>query len=131
MKAIVVFGPGSLKAMWPLSLKEYPIGVPLCNKSNIEVLAEGLAAVGVNKIVLSLGHKLEGFDAYLAKMEAKFGVRVTVSRQESKVSVLSSICGAREAILSNNPEGLFYVIDSEVICDFPFKRMLKKMRELQ
>lgn len=60
----------------------------------------------------------------LKKYEAEYGIKLTYSLEDEPMGTAGPIRLAKEKILADNEEGLFFVFNSDVICDFPIKEMV-------
>jgi len=61
----------------------------------------------------------------LAHLEDKYDVKITCSREEEPLGTAGPIRLAQELLIdSADPSNSFFVLNSDVICDFPFQDML-------
>eukprot|EP00359_Climacostomum_virens_P008503 CAMPEP_0204913610 /NCGR_PEP_ID=MMETSP1397-20131031/11423_1 /ASSEMBLY_ACC=CAM_ASM_000891 /TAXON_ID=49980 /ORGANISM="Climacostomum Climacostomum virens, Strain Stock W-24" /LENGTH=342 /DNA_ID=CAMNT_0052084873 /DNA_START=1267 /DNA_END=2298 /DNA_ORIENTATION=+ len=86
---------------------------------------EALVKAGVTEIVLAINYRPELMLEKLAKYEHKYGVKITCSIESEPLGTAGPLALARDILTSDNPEGCFYVLNSDIICDYPFEEMLR------
>ena len=64
-------------------------------------------------------------EAALRKYEKEFGIKITCSIEDEPMGTAGPIRLAKDIICADNPEGLFFVFNSDIICDFPIKEMIE------
>jgi len=64
-------------------------------------------------------------EAKLWKYEKEYGIKITCSLEEEPLGTAGPIRLAKDIICNENPEGLFFVFNSDIICDFPIKEMIE------
>ena len=60
----------------------------------------------------------------LRKYEKEYGIKITCSIEDEPMGTAGPIRLAKDLILKDNEEGLFFVFNSDIICDFPIKEMV-------
>ena len=63
--------------------------------------------------------------AALESMEKKYGVKITCSKEEVPMGTGGPLRLAKELIEKDNEEGLFFVSNSDVICEYPLEDMIR------
>lgn len=117
MKALILVG-GFGTRLRPLTLTLPKPLVEFCNRPMILHQIEALAAVGVTDIVLAVNYRPEMMEAALAEYEKQFGVNITFSIETEPLDTAGPLKLA-ENVLRKDEEP-FFVLNSDVICDFPF-----------
>lgn len=83
---------------------------------------EALAAAGVTDIVLAVNYRPEIMTAALKKYEEEFNVKITFSVEAEPLGTAGPLKLA-EKILGKD-DSPFFVLNSDVICEYPFKKLL-------
>ena len=84
---------------------------------------ESLAAAGVTDIVLAVNYRPEIMTKALEKYEQEFNVKITFSVEAEPLGTAGPLKLA-EKILGKDDKP-FFVLNSDVICDFPFQELSK------
>jgi mannose-1-phosphate guanylyltransferase len=124
MKALILVG-GFGTRLRPLTLT---IPKPLVDFCNLPILChqiEALAAAGVNEVILAVNVQPEMMMNELPKMEKKYNIKITCSLENEPMGTAGPIRLAQEHILNNNPSGLLFVFNSDVICHYPLDKMVE------
>jgi len=121
MKALILVG-GFGTRLRPLTLSIPKPIVEFANKPSIIHQIEALVEVGVNEVVLAVNHP-EGMKKCMQEWEIKLGIKITYSIEEEPLGTAGPLALAKD-ILSKTGEP-FFVLNSDVICHFPFKDLLK------
>ncbi|XP_013382064.1 mannose-1-phosphate guanyltransferase beta-A-like isoform X1 [Lingula anatina] len=122
MKALILVG-GYGTRLRPLTLSRPKPLVEFGNKPMMLHQIEALVEAGVTQIVLAVSYRAELLEQELKVQEEKLGVTITFSYEEEPLGTAGPLALARE-ILGSNDEP-FFVLNSDVICDFPFKDMAR------
>jgi len=64
-------------------------------------------------------------EASLRKYEKEYGIKITCSLEDEPLGTAGPIRLAKHLICADNPEELFFVFNSDIICDFPIKEMIE------
>ncbi len=83
---------------------------------------ENLARCGVKDVVLAVNYRPEIMQATMKEYEDKLGVRITFSVESEPLGTAGPLALARD-ILGKDSEP-FFVLNSDIICDFPFDEMV-------
>ena len=123
MKALILVG-GYGTRLRPLTLT---VPKPMVDFANNPILChqiEALAKVGVKEIILAVGYQPNDMIEYLKKYEEKYGIKLTFSIENTPLGTAGPLKLAEETILKDNTEGLFFVFNSDVICDYPLEELV-------
>lgn len=121
MKALILVG-GFGTRLRPLTLTLPKPLVPFANKPMILHQIEALAAVGVKDIVLAVNYRPEVMVANMKEYEEKLGIKISFSVETEPLGTAGPLALARD-ILAKDDEP-FFVLNSDVICEFPFEQMV-------
>ena len=121
MKALILVG-GFGTRLRPLTLTLPKPLVPFANKPMILHQIEALAAVGVKDIVLAVNYRPEVMVANMKEYEEVLGIKISFSVETEPLGTAGPLALARE-ILAKDDEP-FFVLNSDVICEFPFQELI-------
>lgn len=107
----------------PLTLTLPKPLVPFANKPMIMHQMEALARAGVTEIVLAVNYRPEVMQESMKAMEAELGIKISFSVESEPLGTAGPLALARE-LLENEAEP-FFVLNSDIICKFPFEEMIK------
>lgn len=124
MKALLLVG-GFGTRLRPLTFECPKPMVEFANKPIVEHQIEALVSVGVNEIVLAVGFQSDKMTTYCKELGKKLGVEIIVSLEKEPMGTAGPLKLAENHLTANNPDDLFFVCNSDVICDFPLKKMIK------
>lgn len=122
MKALILVG-GYGTRLRPLTLSRPKPLVEFGNKPMLLHQVEALVEAGVTHIVLAVSYRAELLEEEMRVQEKKLGVKITLSHETEPLGTAGPLALARD-ILCADPEP-FFVLNSDIICDFPFKDMVK------
>jgi len=60
----------------------------------------------------------------LANLEKTYNIKITCSLEDEPLGTAGPIRLAKELILNENPSGLLFVFNSDVICHYPLDKMV-------
>ncbi|CAF9918762.1 MAG: mannose-1-phosphate guanyltransferase [Gomphillus americanus] len=120
MKALILVG-GFGTRLRPLTLTLPKPLVEFANKPMIYHQVESLAAAGVTDIVLAVNYRPDIMVAALKKYEEEFNVKIEFSVESEPLGTAGPLKLA-EKILGKG-DAPFFVLNSDVICDYPFKKL--------
>lgn len=123
MKALILVG-GFGTRLRPLTLTVPKPIVDFANKPMIIHQIEALKDAGVDEVVLAINYRPEMMQAFCKEWEAKLGVKITISQETEPMGTAGPLALARD-ILNDGSGSPFFVLNSDVICEFPLKEMLK------
>eukprot|EP01114_Cavostelium_apophysatum_P002341 TRINITY_DN1207_c0_g1_i1.p1 TRINITY_DN1207_c0_g1~~TRINITY_DN1207_c0_g1_i1.p1 ORF type:complete len:358 (+),score=107.48 TRINITY_DN1207_c0_g1_i1:211-1284(+) len=121
MKALILVG-GFGTRLRPLTLSVPKPIVEFANKPSIIHQIEALVKVGVDEVVLAVNYQPEKMSACMSVWEKKLGVKITYSQEKEPLGTAGPLALARDILNDGKP---FFVLNSDVICIFPFQDMLE------
>ncbi|CDF40263.1 mannose-1-phosphate guanylyltransferase [Chondrus crispus] len=125
MKALILVG-GYGTRLRPLTLSCPKPLVDFCNKPMILHQIEALVAVGVTEVVLAVNYQPEKMMAFLEKQEKELGIKITTSQEFEPLGTAGPIKLAEKYLNDSEP---FFVLNSDVSCDYPFEKMIEFQKE--
>jgi len=120
MKALILVG-GFGTRLRPLTLSVPKPIVEFANKPSIIHQIEALVKIGVDEVVLAVNYQPELMSACMKDWEKKLGVKITYSQESEPLGTAGPLALAKEILNDGKP---FFVLNSDVICIFPFQEML-------
>ncbi|KAI8807752.1 nucleotide-diphospho-sugar transferase [Cladochytrium replicatum] len=120
MKALILVG-GFGTRLRPLTLTLPKPLVEFANRPMILHQIEALVKVGVTDVVLAVNYRPEIMVNFMKKFEAEFGIKIHFSVESEPLGTAGPLALAKD-ILGKDDEP-FFVLNSDVICDFPFKEL--------
>lgn len=124
MKALILVG-GFGTRLRPITLTIPKSIVEFCDKPIMVHQIAALAEAGVTEVVLAINYQAEKISESLKEIEKEYNVKITCSKEEEPMGTGGPLKLAQEIIKENNEDGMFFVLNSDVICDFPFKEMIE------
>ncbi|KAF2346938.1 Nucleotidyl transferase domain [Trinorchestia longiramus] len=121
MKALILVG-GYGTRLRPLTLSRPKPLVEFANKPIVVHQLEALVAAGVTHVVLAVSYRAEQMEAELTLEAQKLGVTVSFSVEDEPLGTAGPLKLAQK-VLDDGSGDPFFVLNSDVICDFPFKKM--------
>lgn len=120
MKALILVG-GFGTRLRPLTFAKPKPLVEFCNLPIVYHQIAALAAVGVDEVVLAVNYRPETMEAAIADIKTRYGVKVTVSLEDTPMGTAGPLALAREHLSDGAP---FFVFNSDVTCNYPLKELL-------
>lgn len=127
MKALILVG-GYGTRLRPLTLSRPKPLVEFANKPIVVNQLEALVAAGVTHVVMAVSYRAKEMEEELRQYEQKLGVTISYSVEDLPLGTAGPIKLA-EKELDDGSEEPFFVLNSDVICDFPFKKMTEFHRQ--
>ncbi|KAK9762570.1 mannose-1-phosphate guanyltransferase [Basidiobolus ranarum] len=121
MKALILVG-GFGTRLRPLTLTLPKPLVEFANKPMILHQIEALVKAGVTDIILAVNYRPEIMVSVLEKYEKEYGVKITFSVETEPLGTAGPLALAKEIL--GRDDSPFFVLNSDVICDFPFEQLL-------
>uniref|UniRef100_A0A7S4HPG9 mannose-1-phosphate guanylyltransferase n=1 Tax=Vannella robusta TaxID=1487602 RepID=A0A7S4HPG9_9EUKA len=121
MKALILVG-GFGTRLRPLTLTVPKPIVEFANKAMVLHQIEALVKVGVTEVILAVNYQPQVMATFLKKYEKKLGVKISYSHETEPLGTAGPLALAREHLSDGDP---FFVLNSDVICTFPFEKLLK------
>lgn len=122
MKALILVG-GYGTRLRPLTLSTPKPLVDFCNKPILLHQVEALAAAGVDHVILAVSYMSQMLEKEMKAQEQRLGIRISMSHEEEPLGTAGPLALARD-LLSETADP-FFVLNSDVICDFPFQAMVQ------
>jgi len=66
----------------------------------------------------------EAVTAACAEYETKYGIKITMSLETEPLGTAGPIKLAESILRENNESGLFFVFNSDVICEYPLEQLV-------
>lgn len=144
MKALILVG-GYGTRLRPLTLTRPKPLVEFCNQPMIMHQIRQLVKVGVNHVILAVSYQPEQIDRFVEEQEKLLGIRITISHEKIPLGTAGPLALAREQLLNegqnnttttangtgkqdsnnNGNDVPFFVLNSDIICDYPFQKMIE------
>lgn len=124
MKALILVG-GFGTRLRPLTLTVPKSVIDFCDKPIMVHQIAALADAGVKEVILAINYQPEQIQEYLAEYEKEYNIKITCSKEEEPMGTAGPLKIAEEIIKQDNDEGLFFVFNSDIICDYPLKQMIE------
>lgn len=125
MRALILVG-GYGTRLRPLTLSQPKPLVEFANKPILLHQIEALVEAGVKEVILAVSYRAEQMEKELKEQTAKLGVNLVFSHEQEPLGTAGPLALAKD-ILLKSPEP-FFVLNSDIICDFPFKELYQYHR---
>uniref|UniRef100_A0A8C4ZQL4 mannose-1-phosphate guanylyltransferase n=2 Tax=Gadus morhua TaxID=8049 RepID=A0A8C4ZQL4_GADMO len=122
MKALILVG-GYGTRLRPLTLSLPKPLVEFCNKPTLLHQVEALVQAGVDHVVLAVSYMSDLLEKEMRIQEQRLGIRISLSHEKEPLGTAGPLALARDLLCDDNEP--FFVLNSDVICDFPFQEMLQ------
>ncbi|ESN98657.1 hypothetical protein HELRODRAFT_106916 [Helobdella robusta] len=122
MKALILVG-GYGTRLRPLTLTRPKPLIEFANKPMLLHQIEALVEAGVTHIVLAVSYNADMLVNELTAEEKRLGIKITMSHEKSPLGTAGPLALARDVLQSDSSP--FFVLNSDIICDFPFKEMIQ------
>lgn len=119
-RALILVG-GYGTRLRPLTLSRPKPLVEFANKPILLHQIEALVSAGVNEVILAVSYRAEQMEQELIKEAKKLGISIIFSHETEPLGTAGPLALAKN-ILSKSPKP-FFVLNSDIICDFPFKEL--------
>ncbi|KAJ3046332.1 mannose-1-phosphate guanyltransferase [Rhizophlyctis rosea] len=120
MKALILVG-GFGTRLRPLTLTLPKPLVEFANRPMILHQIEALVKVGVTDVVLAVNYRPEIMANFMQKYEKEFGIRIHFSVENEPLDTAGPLALAKDILSKDDTP--FFVLNSDVICDFPFEEL--------
>lgn len=71
------------------------------------------------EVVIAINYQAFHIKNSLEPLEQKYNIKITYSQEEVALGTAGPLKLAEEVLRRDNPEGLFFVFNSDIICDYP------------
>ncbi|GLC44512.1 hypothetical protein PLESTB_000065300 [Pleodorina starrii] len=122
MRALILVG-GYGTRLRPLTLSCPKPLVEFANKPMIIHQIEALKQAGCTEVVLAINYQPEVMMGFIEEWQEKLGVKIVCSQEKEPMGTAGPLALARET-LDDGKGTPFFVLNSDVICDYPLKDML-------
>ncbi|XP_060202031.1 mannose-1-phosphate guanylyltransferase 1-like [Lycium barbarum] len=123
MKALILVG-GFGTRLRPLTLSVPKPLVDFANKPMILHQIEALKAIGVTEVVLAINYQPKIMQNFLKEFEKRLDIKITCSQETEPLGTAGPLALARDILRDDSGEP-FFVLNSDVICDYPLKEMIE------
>lgn len=131
MKAVILVG-GYGTRFRPLTNEVPKPLIPFLGRPMVEWQIEALVEAGVEEIVLAIGYKKELMEDFVAAMQQKYNVRLRCSVEEQPLNTAGPLKLAQKLLMRGKApapvktaESFFFVLNSDIICDYPFAELAR------
>lgn len=122
LKALILVG-GYGTRLRPLTLTVPKPIVDFGNKPMICHQIEALRDVGCDEVVLAINYRPQVMMDFLKEWEQKLGIKITCSQEPEPMGTAGPLALARD-ILDDGKGTPFFVLNSDVICEYPLQELL-------
>ncbi|KAI4482687.1 PREDICTED: mannose-1-phosphate guanyltransferase beta [Polistes canadensis] len=120
MRALILVG-GYGTRLRPLTLTRPKPLVEFANKPMLLHQIEALVAMNVTEVILAVSYRAEEMEKDLEEEAKKLGVTLIFSHEPEPLGTAGPLALARDILCSGDEP--FFVLNSDIICDFPFKQL--------
>ncbi|XP_022190606.2 mannose-1-phosphate guanyltransferase beta [Nilaparvata lugens] len=120
MKALILVG-GYGTRLRPLTLSRPKPLVEFANKPMLLHQMEALVAAGVKHVVLAVSYHAEEMEKELRIQAERLNVRLDFSHETEPLGTAGPLALAAEIL--NQTDEPFFVLNSDIICEFPFTEL--------
>mmetsp|Transcript_45011 Transcript_45011/g.73348 ORF Transcript_45011/g.73348 Transcript_45011/m.73348 type:complete len:359 (+) Transcript_45011:169-1245(+) len=121
MKGLILVG-GYGTRLRPLTLTVPKPLVDFANKPIVIHQIEAMVKAGVKEVVLAVAYQPDFLMAALKKYEDELGVKILFSIETEPLGTAGPLALAKEMLKGPEP---FFVLNSDVICDYPLVKLLQ------
>ncbi|XP_037942138.1 mannose-1-phosphate guanyltransferase beta [Teleopsis dalmanni] len=119
-RALILVG-GYGTRLRPLTLSTPKPLVEFANKPILLHQLEALVSAGCKQVILAVSYHAEQMEHELTKEAEKLGVELLFSHETEPLGTAGPLALAKHLLKASNDP--FFVLNSDVICDFPFKQL--------
>jgi len=120
MKALILVG-GFGTRLRPLTLSVPKPIVEFANKAMILHQIEALYKIGISEVILAVNYRPQLMSSYLLPYEEKLGIKISYSHEKEPLGTAGPLALAKDLLNDGEP---FFVLNSDIICEFPFSDLL-------
>ncbi|KAK9889208.1 hypothetical protein WA026_004487 [Henosepilachna vigintioctopunctata] len=122
MRALILVG-GYGTRLRPLTLSRPKPLVEFANKPILMHQIEALVEAGVTEVILAVSYRAEQMEQELTVEATKLGIKIIFSHESEPLGTAGPLALAKK--LLEDSDKPFFVLNSDIICDFPFKELAK------
>ncbi|XP_055906776.1 mannose-1-phosphate guanyltransferase beta [Eupeodes corollae] len=119
-RALILVG-GYGTRLRPLTLSIPKPLVEFANKPILLHQLEALINAGVSEVILAVSYRADQMECELRKEAEKLGINLRFSHETEPLGTAGPLALAKDALSASDDP--FFVLNSDVICDFPFKQL--------
>ncbi|CAG9466737.1 unnamed protein product [Pedinophyceae sp. YPF-701] len=122
MKALILVG-GYGTRLRPLTLS---VPKPLVEFANVPMVVHQIQALkeaGVDEVVLAINYRPDVMADFIKEWEGKLNIKISVSKEDEPMGTAGPLAIAAKT-LDDGSGDPFFVLNSDVICDYPLRDML-------
>lgn len=120
-RALILVG-GYGTRLRPLTLSRPKPLVEFSNKPILMHQIEALVEAGVKQVILAVSYRAEQMENELKEEACKLGVELIFSHETEPLGTAGPLALARDLLTNSNDP--FFVLNSDIICEFPFRDLL-------
>lgn len=90
---------------------------------------QALSKVGCTEVILAINYQADKIIQELAEIEKRYGVKITCSKETEALGTAGPLKLAEEHIMAMGPEGLLFVFNSDIVCDYPLQELLARHKQ--
>lgn len=120
MRALILVG-GYGTRLRPLTLSRPKPLVEFANKPILLHQIEALVQAGVTEVILAVSYRAEQMEIELTEEAKKLGTSLIFSHETEPLGTAGPIALAAEHLKKSSDP--FFVLNSDIICEFPFKEL--------
>lgn len=98
------------------------------NKPMICHQIEALKEAGCDEVVLAINYRPQVMMDFLKGWEEKLGIKITCSQEEEPMGTAGPLALAKDILNKDGKGAPFFVLNSDVICEYPLKEMMDQVR---
>lgn len=121
MKALILVG-GFGTRLRPLTLTKPKPLVEFANKPMVLHQIESLKKAGVDHVILAVSYLSEMLEKEMSIEAQRLNVKITMSQEYEPMGTAGPLALAKKYF--NETDESFFVLNSDVICEFPFEQMI-------
>lgn len=126
MKALILVG-GYGTRLRPLTLTKPKPLVEFANKPMVLHQIEALKLAGVDHVILAVSYLSDMLEKEMSIEAQRLNIKITMSQEKEPLGTAGPLALAKSYF--EESEEPFFVLNSDVICDFPFEEMIKYHRD--
>ena len=88
---------------------------------------EALKEAGCDEVVLAINYRPQVMMEFLKGWEEKLGIKITCSQEEEPMGTAGPLALAKEILNKDGKGAPFFVLNSDVICEYPLKEMMDQV----
>lgn len=85
---------------------------------------EALKEAGCDEVVLAINYRPHVMMEFLKDWEKKLGIKITCSQEEEPMGTAGPLALAKDILNKDGKGAPFFVLNSDVICEYPLKEMM-------